>query len=137
MAYRLSVVAATTFTPTLTGGGAAGTTTYTTQAGYYSVLGDIVILRFAIVITAATGTGDARIGGLPFAINASTGNVVGSCFTSGASWNWPAGTTSISLSGVAGNSYLTAVCSGTATAGSALQMTNAALTLNGSIQYRL
>lgn len=137
MAYRLSVVQQTTFTPTLTGGATAGSTTYTTQAGYYSLLGNIVILRFAVVITAATGTGDCRIGGLPFAINASSDDVEGACFVSGAGWAWPVGSTSICLVGVAGNSYLTPMCSGTVLAGSALQMTNAAFTINGSIQYRL
>ena len=72
MAYRLSVAASGSWTPTLTGGTAAGSTTYTTQAGTYSLLGNILIATFNIVITGATGTGDARIGNLPFTIKAGT-----------------------------------------------------------------
>ena len=76
MAYRLSVAASGSWTPTLTGGTAAGSTTYTTQAGTYSLLGNILIATFNIVITGATGTGDARIGNLPFTIKAGTTDFV-------------------------------------------------------------
>lgn len=137
MAYRLSVVETGTWNPTLIGGSVAGMTTYTTQNGYYEVLGDIVIARFVVTITAATGTGDARIGGLPKPINASSIDFTGPMWINAVGWAWPAGTTSICSLGVAGNSFVTAICSASAVAGSALQMTNAACSLTGSLVYRL
>ncbi|MGA4923504.1 hypothetical protein, partial [Bacillus subtilis] len=56
----------TTFTPTIVGATAAGTGTYTTQSGTYSKIANIVFLRAYISWTAHTGTGNMRIGGLPF-----------------------------------------------------------------------
>jgi hypothetical protein len=59
-----------TFTPTVTGGTTAGTTTYTTQRGFYTKIGRSVNISFNVVYTAATGTGDLNIGGLPFTASA-------------------------------------------------------------------
>jgi len=56
----------TTWTPTIIGSTVAGTGTYTTQSGTYSKIANIVFLRAYIVWTAHTGTGNMKIGGLPF-----------------------------------------------------------------------
>ena len=56
-----------TFTPTLFGASSAGATTYTTQLGVYTKIGRQVTVSLNVTATAATGTGELRIGGLPFA----------------------------------------------------------------------
>jgi len=56
----------TTWTPTIIGGTAAGTGTYTVQSGTYAKIANIVFLRAYLVWTAHTGTGLMRIAGLPF-----------------------------------------------------------------------
>ncbi len=73
-----------TFTPTLTGETTAGTTTYTTQTGVYTKIGRQVTCIVSIVYTAATGTGNMLLGGLPFTI-ASPG-AVAALETSGLNW---------------------------------------------------
>lgn len=54
-----------TYTPTYLGGTTAGTTTYTTQAGFYVRIGKVVFFTATVVWTAATGTGNAQVS-LPF-----------------------------------------------------------------------
>jgi hypothetical protein len=58
----------TAFTPTYEGSTTAGATTYTTQQGAYARLGRVVIAQADITWTAATGTGQVRLGGLPFPV---------------------------------------------------------------------
>ena len=77
-----------TFTPTLTGASTAGTTTYTTQQGNYTKIGDTVHVWIYISATAATGTGAIRIGGLPFTQNA---NVNSTFPVMTSDFNWSAG----------------------------------------------
>lgn len=137
MAYRLSVSASGTWTPTLTGGTAAGSTTYTTQTGDYSLIGNILTCTFVITITAATGTGNARIGNLPFNIKSGTQDFTGPVLASSASWTWPTSTTDIVAKGTAGNSYVEIFCFASGVASSQLQMTNAAFTIWGNLQYRV
>ena len=55
-----------TFTPTIYGTTTAGTGTYTSQLGYYTRIGQVCFFHVALVITAHTGSGNMRIGGLPF-----------------------------------------------------------------------
>lgn len=55
------------FVPTYTGLTTAGVTTYTTQVGAYTRIGNVVVAQAYLVWTAATGTGFVRLGGLPFA----------------------------------------------------------------------
>jgi hypothetical protein len=57
-----------TFTPTLFGATAAGTTTYTIQDGSYTRIGNRVFGNGRVIWSNATGTGSARIGGLPFTV---------------------------------------------------------------------
>ena len=56
----------TTWTPTIIGHTSAGTGTYTVQSGTYAKIANIVFLRGYVLWTAHTGTGNMRIGGLPF-----------------------------------------------------------------------
>lgn len=55
-----------TFTPTLYGATSAGTTTYDVQDGSYIRIGNLVFWTLRLDWTNQTGSGDARIGGLPF-----------------------------------------------------------------------
>jgi len=62
-----------TFTPTMVPT-TAGTTTYTTQAGYYVKIGKFVQITGAVGWSAQTGSGQPRVGGLPFAISSEDSN---------------------------------------------------------------
>lgn len=126
-----------TYTPTLVGGTVAGTTTYSSQNGYYTRIGNLVFVSGTIGITAATGTGNLTFGALPFTVNSQTaGYPNGSVFWNGsASWPWPAGTTSLSLIGVLGGTTANIWVAGTVTAGNYLQMANATLTVSYSLTY--
>ena len=53
------------WTPTYNGA-TPGTTTYSTQSGYYIRIGRLVIAQADLTWTNATGTGVVRLGGLPF-----------------------------------------------------------------------
>jgi hypothetical protein len=55
-----------TFTPTIVGSTSAGTGTYTTNTGKYTKIGNVVTFQVYINWTAHTGTGNMRIGNLPF-----------------------------------------------------------------------
>jgi hypothetical protein len=63
-----------TYTPTLVGGTTAGTTTYTTQVGFYTRIGNRVTFDLTIIYTAATGTGEARLL-LPSTANSASGYI--------------------------------------------------------------
>lgn len=54
-----------TFTPTMFGATTPGSTTYTNQDGRYQRIGNWVHFQLYVRWTAATGTGDLQIGGLP------------------------------------------------------------------------
>lgn len=125
-----------TWTPTLVGGGSAGTTTYSAQNGYYSRIGNIVMLTGYISITAATGTGNATIGTLPIAIaNQSNGFVTGSLELNASGWTWPVGRTMLTLLGSPAGTTLVFGGSGSAVSNANLQMSNAALECFFSITY--
>ena len=127
-----------TFTPTLDGS-TPGTTTYTTQIGHYSQIGNMIFLQATIVITGATGTGIMLLGGFPFTLNGSTFNYsVGPInFIGGISWPFLVGTTSLTLLATPGFNYGVVECSGSANNGGAMQMANANLTLSYNIFYTI
>lgn len=54
-----------TYTPTYFGSVTAGVTTYTTQAGFYVRIAELIFFQVRITWTAATGTGNAQVS-LPF-----------------------------------------------------------------------
>ena len=87
-----------TWTPTLAGDGTAGTTTYTTQVGYYTIIGNLVYVEGQMVITAATGTGNAIIGGLPFTVKGLANySVRGNFSLSSGAWAWTGTATQLFL----------------------------------------
>jgi hypothetical protein len=76
-----------TFTPTAIGGTTTGTTTYTTQNGNYTKVGNVVTVWGEITVTGATGTGNLRFGGFPFTSGSSGAPSIGSVQTSGLAWS--------------------------------------------------
>jgi hypothetical protein len=128
-----------TFTPTLVGGSVAGTTTYGNQQGYYTRIGNLVFVQARISLSAATGTGDITLGGLPFTIkNQTNGYVAGGVyFGGGASWPFPIGTTSLTVLGVLNTTTAVIFASGSAVGGSDIQMANAALVVIYSFCYQI
>ena len=60
-----------TFTPTIIGATTAGVGVYTTQAGYYTKVGNLVTASVFLGWTAHTGTGNMYFAGLPFAASSS------------------------------------------------------------------
>ena len=134
MAYLNNIMEQTTWTPTIDGA-VSGTTTYTTQAGNYTWIGNIIIANFKIVITAATGTGNVQIGGFPYALTAGGTITVGNCIFNGSSWSFPTSRTIVRLAMTPGNNFcLVRGCSSSVGIGT-FQMTNAALTVQGQITY--
>jgi hypothetical protein len=126
-----------TFTPTLIGQTTAGTTTYTTQNGYYTRIGNLVTCIALIQITAATGTGNVTLAGLPFTVkNQSGGATTGSIIFSGV-WAWPGTTTSLNC--IAQINTTTALIQGTGSLQntSNMQMTNAAAIVRYTLTYQI
>ena len=63
-----------TWTPVFLGGGSNPTVSYNTQEGRYTKIGNLVYVQaYALVNTTSGGSGNLRLGGLPFtAVNASS-----------------------------------------------------------------
>lgn len=134
MAYANNIIAQGSFTPTLEGGTTAGTTTYTTQLGSYVLIGNIVWVNYRIVITAATGTGNVQIGNLPYTEGISV-NWTGPMRFVGAGWTWPASRTHVVNVLNANTNFLLVRSCGSSIGSGTQTMTNAALTVSGSITY--
>lgn len=62
-----------TFTPTIIGTTTAGAGTYSSQAGVYTKIGRSVTFNATLSWSAHTGTGNMRLGGLPFTVGANAG----------------------------------------------------------------
>jgi hypothetical protein len=77
-----------TWTPTIQGGSSAGTTTYTSQQGFYIKIGKLVICTADLGASATTGTGQLQIGGLPFT---SLTNYQGAAPVMVEAYNWSGG----------------------------------------------
>lgn len=132
-------VASGTWTPTLQGGSTGGSTTYSIQQGYYTRVGNLVAIQGVLTGTAATGTGNAIIGALPFTIrNQTNGTVVGTCTSqSAAGWTWPASTTQLSLTGTLNSTNAPIYASGSGTTGGNLQMANASFAFYFQMNYEI
>ncbi len=115
-----------TWTPTLTGLSSAGTTTYVIQTGYYIQNGNMIWVYGEIAISAATGTGNAVIGGLPFTIKSGT-FPEGSILFNSSGWSWPASTTQMTIQGLSATTTANAICFGSGVSAASLQMTNATI----------
>jgi hypothetical protein len=125
-----------TWTPTVDGT-VSGATTYTTQVGHYTIIGKICFVRFSIGASAATGTGDMVIGGLPYTIkNQANANPAGN-ISIVSNMTWPAGTTDTMLQGVINTTTAKIYCTGSGTAGSFMQIANTTITLTGSLTYEI
>ncbi len=84
-----------TFTPTAYGASTAGTTTYATQTGSYTKVGDTVNVDIYISWTAMTGTGNLRIGGLPFTSSSATNYFATGTIVPLLGFTWPSGKTQL------------------------------------------
>ena len=122
------------WTPTLFGSTVSGTTTYLLQVGKYVKIGSFVYVWGQISITAATGTGNATIGGLPFTAGAFTTNYDGFLLGSGG-WSWPAGTTSVLCYASPASTNLSLDAQGSAVSHALIQMQNAAYTFQFAVGY--
>ena len=69
-----------TFTPVAQGSTTAGTASYSVQTGQYTKIGNRVLFNLRIVYTGGTGTGNMRVGGLPFTSNSNLSGAVGSIY---------------------------------------------------------
>jgi len=120
------------FTPTLVGQTSAGVTTYNSQTGSYTRVGNLVTVWIDISISAATGTGNVNINGLPFASNvaATTG-----IYFDGSGWTWPAGRTSVCAYLAAGSSTIKIIGSGSSVSATNMQMANAAMEVILALTY--
>ena len=84
-----------TFTPTAFGNSTAGTTTYGSQTGSYTKVGDTVHVDIYISWTAMTGTGDLRIGGLPFTSSSASNYFATGTIVPLLGFTWPSGATQL------------------------------------------
>ena len=72
-----------TFTPSWVGADTAGSTTYSTNLGSYTKIGNLVNCRGYTTVTGMTGSGSISISNLPFTSTSSdTGLTTGSCMIS-------------------------------------------------------
>lgn len=69
---RIEVGTRGTYTPTYQGSTTGGTTTYTTQQGWYIRIGSVIFATGTLIWTNATGTGNVRIL-LPFTSSNTSG----------------------------------------------------------------
>jgi len=128
-----------TWTPTIVGGSVAGSTTYVAQNGYYTRIGNIVYVQGFINISAATGTGDATIGALPFTIKNQTNGYAAGALLLGGSTNWvfPTGYTCLVGIGILNTTTIVIGCMKTASGSSNLQMANGPAQFYFSMTYQI
>jgi hypothetical protein len=125
-----------TWTPTVVGGTTGGTTTYNTQQGYYTRVGNLIYVEGFIIITAATGTGNA-VFSLPFTVkNLSNYNPLGSFTSASTSWSWTGSGTQLNL--LPQPNTTTALVSSLKSDGATdLAMTNGSATFTFSVWYQI
>lgn len=75
-----------TWTPAITGGSTAGTTTYVAQNGKYTKIGNMVVASGFVEISAMTGTGNLTVS-LPFATHSAQPRSIGTLMSN--DLNWP------------------------------------------------
>lgn len=74
------------FAPTIAGSTTAGTTTYTTQAGQFTKIGNRLFFDIGIAFTNTTGTGDIQVQSLPFTSNDSSNVSIAVAVLDGIDW---------------------------------------------------
>lgn len=119
-----------TWVPTYVGGTTAGVTTYSTQSGQYTRIGDMCFARGVLVWTNATGTGQVRIS-LPFA-SAAASFTGGAIYIDAVTFT----TTTPLLLNATGNSYAI-LASPASNAGSAVLAIETAGTIVYDIFYKI
>ena len=122
------------FIPTVQGGTVAGVTTYNSQVGNFTRCGNYVHVYGAVNYSAATGTGDLTIGGLPFTVMVTTD--FGTGFVSG-SIAWPAGATHLLAQYLAGTTTAKINTTGPGTGSVFMQIANLSTLVNFSGMYRI
>ena len=127
----------TSYTPTLVGESTAGTTTYTSQVGFWMRIGNSVTVQFRIATTAATGTGIMDISLPSTTKNITNWGYSGSVTMTSGTTVWPTGTTSIALVAAANAAFVRIQCSGSAVALGNKPMANTAVIVTGSITYQV
>lgn len=129
----LSAYAVGSWTPTIDGA-VSGTTTYVTQSGSYIKIGKSVTVNFTVTFTAATGTGNVVLGGLPFTISAAANyQPIGNVYTSGVTW--PASHTQIALFGNNNDITSSPKAIGSAQSDANIQMANSSQSWYGTMTY--
>lgn len=128
-----------TWTPTLVGESTAGTTTYTSQSGFYTRVGNSVTVWGKVTITAATGTGNMLFGSLPFTVKNQDFLPGGTIFTVnvGTNFPWPAGTTMASFAPVSNSTNARMTATGSTTNSANVQITNNAGTWYFQATYQI
>ncbi len=128
-----------TFTPTVIGASTAGTTTYSSQNGYYRRIGTCAIVQGQLIGTGATGTGGATFGGLPFTIkNQTNGGCPGATANGNAAgWTWPASATMLQFNPQLNTTTSLIIGNGTAGIASNLLMANAAFNFSYNFTHEI
>ncbi len=135
----LAVQTTGNWTPTINGA-TPGTTTYGTVFGAYSKVGNMVTVYGLVQVTAATGTGNVVIGGLPFTINNNasyfpTGELILNGL-GGTGWAWPVGTTQLVIEALSGTTTMLVFAQGSAlTTQQFLQVSNTQATFLLNLTY--
>lgn len=125
-----------TWTPTYIGATSAGSTSYNQQNGYYTRIGNMCFVSWFLGIASATGTGNARTGGLPFtAKNQSNYFPVGPVYTSSVTFG-SSRTSAVSL-GSANSTNISYESIQSGAAVSTIQIANAVVTISSNLEYQI
>lgn len=125
------------FTPTIAGSTTAGATTYTTQAGQFTKIGNRIFFDIGIVFTVTTGTGDIQVQSLPYTVNDSDNVSIAVAVVDGIDWPTNQGTY-LAAQIVPNSTYLVITCYHDTNAPANVQMPSGSgsysITVSGSYQ---
>jgi len=125
-----------TFTPTLVGTTTNPTVTYTRQRGRYTRIGRLVTLEVYVIWTAFSGgSGNVAIGSFPYTIDSNTGAYGGGAISSFDGFTLSSARTSVGLQPIAGTTYATPTCFGSAV--STQSITVGSVAASGNIVFTL
>jgi hypothetical protein len=132
-----SYVATTAFTPTFTCATVGNlSVSYATQSAFYSRVGNVVDYNIRLICTPTftTASGQIYVDGLPFTINASSGDYASTCTQIG-SFIYPVGVTQLVGQCTANTTQIWLYGFGSSTAATAIQMSNIVSGVAFSILY--
>lgn len=124
-----------TFSPTIQGATSGGTTTYTTQSGFYTIIGGMCFIYGEVACSAATGTGNLTLGGFPETIKNQTNGYVTGAITILSSNTWPVSSTYCTLQGTYGTATAVIKCCGSVTGQQNMQLANTSWNMTFSLAY--